>query len=42
VALVPHGAYGRNALVLSVRDEREQLTDRWRAEALQRLAGYNH
>lgn len=34
VALVPHGAYGRDALVLSVRDER---TDKQREEALARL-----
>ena len=42
VALVPHGAYGRNALVMSVRDERQQTTERARAEALARLAGVTH
>jgi HK97 family phage prohead protease len=34
VALVPHGAYGRDAVVLSVRDER---ADREREEVLARL-----
>lgn len=42
VALVPHGAYGRNALVTSVRDIREKAAERARAEALERLNRYNH
>lgn len=42
VALVPQGAYGRNALVLSVRDIRAKERDRVRAEALARLQAYNH
>lgn len=42
VALVPHGAYGRDALVLSVRDAREQQREKRAAEARERLAAYNH
>lgn len=42
VALVPHGAYGRDALVLSVRDLRQKESERIRAEALERLNRLNH
>lgn len=42
VALVPHGAYGRNALVMSVRDIRQKATEKARAAALARLAELNH
>lgn len=42
VALVPEGAYGRDALVLSVREYREQRDQKRRLEALARLNGYNH
>lgn len=42
VALVPEGAYGRDALVMSVRDLRDQERERARAEALARLAALKH
>lgn len=42
VALVPHGAYGRDALVLSVRDIRAKAVEKARLDALERLRGYNH
>lgn len=42
VAVVPEGAYGRDALVMSVRDIRRQQSDKARAEALARLDAYNH
>ncbi len=42
VALVPHGAYGRDALVMSVRDMRAKAVEKSRLEALERLRGYNH
>lgn len=42
VALVPHGAYGRNALVLSVRDAREQEREKRAAKARALLATLNH
>lgn len=42
VALVPHGAYGRNALVLSVRDVREQQREKRAAKARALLATLQH
>lgn len=42
VALVPEGAYGRDALVLSVREYREQRDQKRRLEALERLNRYTH
>lgn len=42
VALVPQGAYGRDARVLSVRDLREQHLEKARADALARLDALNH
>lgn len=42
VALVPQGAYGRDAVLLSVRDLRAKQQEKLRAEALARLQAYNH
>lgn len=42
VALVPEGAYGRDARVLSVRDIRVQHLEKARAEALAALDALNH
>jgi HK97 family phage prohead protease len=42
VALVPEGAYGRDALVLSVREYREQRDQKRRLETLARLRTYSH
>lgn len=42
VGLVPHGAYGRNALVASVRDDQDKAIEAARAEAIARLTGLNH
>ncbi|WP_028654875.1 HK97 family phage prohead protease [Nocardioides sp. J54] len=46
VALVPHGAYGRNALVKAVRDDQDKAAEvaraAARAEAIARLTGLNH
>lgn len=42
VAVVPEGAYGRDALVLSVRDIRAKAADKARAEALERLRALDH
>lgn len=42
VAIVPHGAYGRDAVVKSVRDLRRQQREKARAEALARLDALNH
>lgn len=42
VALVPQGAFGRDALVLSVRDIRAKELERARADALARLNALNH
>jgi HK97 family phage prohead protease len=42
VAIVPEGAYGRNAVALSVRDIRARAQEKARMEALARLNAYNH
>lgn len=42
VALVPHGAYGRNALVTSVREQREQEVEKRRMAAIEALRALNH
>lgn len=42
VAVVPEGAYGRDALVMSVRDLRAKTAEKARAEALARLDALNH
>lgn len=42
VALVPHGAYGRNALVASVREQREQEVEQRRIAAIEALRALNH
>lgn len=42
VALVPHGAYGRHALVKSVRAEDEAAREAARAAAIARLTGLSH
>lgn len=41
VGLVPHGAYGRNALVTSVRDDQYDVREAARAAAIARLTGLN-
>ena len=38
VALVPHGAYGRDALVASVRDDSSKAREEWLARLRQRTA----
>lgn len=42
VGLVPHGAYGRNALVTSVRDDQDKAVEAARAAELAFLTGLNH
>lgn len=42
VGLVPHGAYGRNALVTSVRDDQDKAAEAARAAELAFLTGLNH
>jgi HK97 family phage prohead protease len=42
VGLVPHGAYGRHALVTSVRDDQADAIEAARAEAIARLTGLTH
>lgn len=39
VGMVPHGAYGRNALVLSTRDEKDEALEAARAAAIAKLTG---
>ena len=39
VGMVPHGAYGRNALVLSTREEKDDALEAARAAAIAKLTG---